>query len=320
MDADVPFRELSRDELMAIVARHGLGVDVASIERLPSTGIINSVYALGSDYVLRVPRAIDEGLRDTRTESVAVPIVHAVGVRTPALIAFDDSFELLDVPYTVYERVPGTSFAFSSSVDASSAGVLRSLGRELAVLHQRVDECPDPNGWLDQPGRDNEPEGFLEALRAGGYMNDDLHAWLRSLIVRLVPAVQDARGYRRFLHDDASPANVMVDHGNFAALIDWGDAGWGDPALEFRCLPTRAVPQALAGYREVAPFDGDATAEARILYDHVMTACYYATRTVNSEAQNWGRPPVGRFVELLAFATEQPDEWARWVACGRAVS
>ena len=248
-----------------------------------------------------------------------MPVVHAAGVRTPALTAFDDSRDLLDVAYTVYERVPGTSFAFSSSVDASSAGVLRSLGRELAILHQHVEECPDPDGWLDQPGRDDNPEAFLEALRAGGYSSDDLHAWLRSLILLLEPAVQGARSYRRFLHDDASPANVMVDRGSFVALIDWGDAGWGDPALEFRALPTRAVPAVLAGYREVAPLDGDETAEARILYDHVLAACYYATRPVNSESQNWGRPPVGRFGELLAFATEQPEEWARWVACAGAV-
>ena len=174
-------------------------------------------------------------------------------------------------------------------------------------------------GWISR-GATTIPKSFLEALQAGGYLSEDLHTWLRSLIVRLAPAVQGARGYRRFLHDDASPANVMVDRGSFAALIDWGDAGWGDPALEFRCLPTRAVPHALAGYREVAPLDGDETAEARILYDHVMTACYYATRTVNSEAQNWGRPPAGRFVELLAFATEQPEEWARWVACAGAIS
>jgi Ser/Thr protein kinase RdoA (MazF antagonist) len=161
---------------------------------------------------------------------------------------------------------------------------------------------------------------FLEALRAGGHLSEDLHAWLRSLTLRLVPAVQAARGYRRFLHDDASPANVMVDRRSSAALIDWGAAGWGGSRARVRLPPDRAVPHALAGYREVTPLDGDGTAEARILYDHVLAACYYATRAVNSEAENWGRPPAGRFVELLTFATEQPEEWARWVACADAVS
>jgi hypothetical protein len=39
--------------------------------------------------------------------------------------------------------------------------------------------------------------------------------------------VQDARGYRRFLHDDANPADVMVNDGRFAA-----QCGQEDPALD----------------------------------------------------------------------------------------
>ena len=36
-----------------------------------------------------------------------MPAARAAGVRTPALVAFDDSLQLLPVPYAIYERVRG---------------------------------------------------------------------------------------------------------------------------------------------------------------------------------------------------------------------
>ena len=139
-----------------------------------------------------------------------------------------------------------------------------------------------------------------------GYLSDDLHAWLRSLTMRLAP-----RGTGRSRRP-AVPARrrkpCQCDGRSrqlHRALNRLGRRRLGDPAVEFRCAPRCGV-HVLAGYREIAPLDGDETAEARILYDHVMAACYYATRAVHSEAQNWGRPPAGRFVELSRSRPSSP--------------
>ena len=48
------------------------------------------VYALGERYVLCVPKDHPEAIADTYTGSVAAPVAHAAGVRTPALVVFDD--------------------------------------------------------------------------------------------------------------------------------------------------------------------------------------------------------------------------------------
>jgi hypothetical protein len=50
-------------------------------------------------------------------------------------------------------------------------------------------------------------------------------------------------------------------------LIDWGDAGWGDPALDLCGMDLRAIPLAIKGYREVQAFECDDTLEARVLWD-----------------------------------------------------
>lgn len=41
--------------------------------------------------------------------------------------------------------------------------------------------------------------------------------------------------------------------GELLAIIDWEDAGWGDPSLDFAAMPLTAVPAALAGHEEEAP-------------------------------------------------------------------
>lgn len=40
------------------------------MRRLPSTGVINAIWALGDALVLRVPKDVDEARSDTLTESV----------------------------------------------------------------------------------------------------------------------------------------------------------------------------------------------------------------------------------------------------------
>jgi aminoglycoside phosphotransferase (APT) family kinase protein len=304
---DGPFPELTPEQIDAIMARHGLDVSPQEISPLPSIGTVNTVLALGPHYVLRVPKATSVGVGDTLTESVAAPVARAAGIRTPALLVFDDSRALLDVPYTIYERVPGENFGAGNTDPDASADVYREIGRELARLHQRVRHCPDPHGYLDEPAR-LEPAEILDRLATEALVSAANVRWLNRVFDRLRPAVTGARGFRRFLHNDALPTNVIVKDGAYLALIDWNDSGWGDPALEFWAMPSRAISFALAGYREIAPLDGDETAEQRILWDHLCLALDFLQREPHPGNLSWGRPPFARLIELLA-ATAEVEPW-----------
>ncbi|MBW3536233.1 MAG: aminoglycoside phosphotransferase family protein [Actinobacteria bacterium] len=143
---------------------------------------------------------------------------------------------------------------------------------------------------------------LLAAAVDEGAINADNARTLAQWFDRLRPAVISADGYRRFVHGDAQPANVLAkETGEYSALIDWGDAGWGDPAVDFRLVPARAIGRVLAGYREVGPLDGDESAEARIWWDHLWSAVYNLRRDrVVHSLGDWNRPPGARMVELLA--------------------
>ena len=71
-------------------------------------------------------------------------------------------------------------------------------------------------------------------------------------IERLAEELQSSRAPEvepRFIHDDLHSMNIMCSNsGALMAILDWGDAGWGDPALDFAAMPLEAIGPALEGY------------------------------------------------------------------------
>jgi hygromycin-B 7''-O-kinase len=291
-----PFVELTGDELAAITAIHDLP---PMTRRLPSTGVIHTIYVLGEQYVLRVPKRIDEGLSDLHTEVVAAPVARNAGVRTPAMVVFDESQIVIDVPFTVFELVEGTTLGARAFDPRRDEGVYRELGRQLATLHREVTSVDDPRGWLDHDERPSEVESLVHDLVAADRLLAGTARWVLDTFARLQPAVESARQLRRFIHNDVQANNVMVTPDEEAVLIDWGDAAWGDPARDLNDVWPRAVPFVLAGYREVMPMDQDDSVEARVLFDLLEGAL-----------RQIGRRHGSRFVELLAELSSE-SSWAR---------
>lgn len=263
----LPFPEPTEEQLQAICERHGLRAD-GGFGRLASTGVINTIVTIGHDLLLRLPKDAPEGWSDTLTESVAVPAAMAAGVRTPALVAFDEACDLVAVPYGIYEWI------HAPHGEPTTDEGWRDLGRDLARLHGGVDPaaCPDPLGRLDAPGRWCSADDVLAALP--GLDEDDV-ARLGKVLRQLEPAVQawEAGGVRRFVHDDVKGTNLLVGSaGGYEALIDWGDAGWSDPTIDLRTLPPERVPSLLEGYREVHPLDDEATFLDRVRWDQLGAA------------------------------------------------
>lgn len=235
---------LNRELIDAMFARHGAS---GPWEELPSTGVANRIFAT-RDVVLRVATDHPEALPDARTESVAAPVAHAAGILTPRLIAFDDTRTLVGRPFSLWERVHGETFGVINLSPHEIAEVWRAVGRELAKLHIRVRECADPNGYLDQPARNQDIGAVLNHLVAAQKIKADAAQQIErkagELQLNSATEVEP-----RFIHDDIHPMNIMCsNNGELMAILDWGDAGWGDPALDFAAMPLEAIRPALEGY------------------------------------------------------------------------
>ena len=113
----LPSPTLRPDQIDAIVTRHGLDID-GPILAMASKGVVHGLWALGTHWVLRVPKNEAMCLGDHRCEAAAIPLARVAGVTTPDLIVFDDSGAILDVPYSIVERVDGRSEEHTSELQS----------------------------------------------------------------------------------------------------------------------------------------------------------------------------------------------------------
>jgi Ser/Thr protein kinase RdoA (MazF antagonist) len=182
--------------------------------------------------------------------------------------------------------------------------IWHEVGRQLAILHANTEDVADPHGYLDPHRRLHDPEPLLADLERNGLLGNEAAPWVRDALRRLHPAVPPPDAFRRFLHGDITATNVLVSGDSFHSLIDWDDAGWGDPVMDLVSLPLRVVDAALVGYRSVMPLDGDDSAEQRILWDKLTGALARLPLPPTPPTAPAWPTPSGRLFDLLAAAVD----------------
>lgn len=299
-----------RPDVLALAAR--LGVPATSVRESAAGGGANHVWFLGDACVLRVPRGPD-GAVDLRKENAVVPVARAAGVRTPVVLT---SGVLPDgSPYQVQERVHGTDLdrgehgGVRGWGDGVAAAAFRAAGRQFAALHSAVPHRPGllPEVPVEDGGGD--PWELLDTLRDAGEVDAEGAAWLGRWFRHLAP-LRAPRPAPVLLHGDLAPQNLVLDAaGRLTAVLDWGDARWCEPAVEFAKVPPPLLPAALAGYREGGA--GTSGLAARVLWFQLLWALgrLRGPRAAPG-ARHWTGPPASRLLGLLRFyATGAPDEW-----------
>ncbi len=180
-------------------------------------GTVNVIYRLGHELSLRLPRRYGPEERDDREERILAALASQLPVEIPRLVAHGR---------------PGAGYPWFWSVHTWLDGAL-------------------PDGWLPA----DEVAGLIRALQAvdTGSAPDPGYGRSRPL-AELEPYVRDALtridapgaferweraarapqwdGPRVWIHCDLDARNVLVREGRLAAVLDWGGAGTGDPALD----------------------------------------------------------------------------------------
>lgn len=296
----------------AIGSRHGIPVD--HLEELPSRGIINTVFALSDHHVLRVPRDHPAHIAQAAREAEVIPLAVAAGVRTADLVAYDDSREVLGVPYLVVQRIRGTDVESTVDDPRELHDVWREVGRDLGRLHIGVaadpgqDRTTSPNLVEEGP---TDPDVLVEDRVRDGWFTAIEAAWLHRWLDRLRAAAGSEAVPKRLVHGDVQMSNVLIDRDHrYAGLIDWGCAAWRDCVADFMPTPMFLAPLLLAGHRDIGPLDGDEGAEARILLGEIHALLAVLPRGA-APGHTWGETPVAWLMDLLRFFQDPPDElWA----------
>lgn len=189
--------------------------------------------------------------RIARDEFALLELVRSHGVPAPEPLYLDEAGALLPTPFLVVDFVDGATDVAPADVCAYAARAASALAR----IH-RIKDGPDlaflprlGDGFGDRPAE-------LDASLGEGRIRDALEA------ARPAPRPNPPV----LLHGDYWPGNLLWKDGELAAVVDWEDAGVGDPLadlatgrLEFLwAFGADAVRVLTDRYRSTAP-DVDVT-------------------------------------------------------------
>lgn len=283
------------DQVKAIATHHLLHGEP---RLLPNSGMVNEAWLIG-DAVIRIIRDAEND-DEAERESWVVPLVGSGGVPTPELLAADLSKTLVARPYTIYRRAKGVLLAALDGEPASYKELYRELGRTVSQIGRiQVDE------HLRKRLRSSSPlDAKLQLQRsydAGAVDSDDL-----PLVENLIEDLINLGSFpaeSRFLHRDIHPWNFFIhpDAASLECIIDWGDAAWGEPAVEFASMPLVALQPMLNGYAESGG-KVDRSLVARSLLIGLALALW-EVRGLDPEifARQWWRCPPGGWHEELRW-------------------
>ncbi|MER7131813.1 phosphotransferase family protein [Streptosporangium saharense] len=295
----------------AIAGRYGVAAE--RVRPLPP-GAANHVFLLGDDLVLRVPRT-ERFLSDLAKEAAVIPVALRAGVRTPEVVAFDDTCSVVEVPYMVLTRTRGVDLSRLEPPTADMEHLFREVGRELGKLHRlsrtttpALAGVPVENGVVD-------PWALTGRLLEQGWIDAEAARWLTSWFDRLSVRLPTSPPMV-LVHGDIAPQNLLVSPrtARLNGIVDWGDAEWADPAVDFAKMPLTGVPAMLDGYRRETgqePSTSTPTWEARVLWFHLVWALGRLPDPVPHPGErHWTAPAASRLLNLLRFfASTPPAPW-----------
>jgi aminoglycoside phosphotransferase (APT) family kinase protein len=243
----MPAAEVDVDEALVrslLAEQHPdlLGLDLQPL----ANGWDNVLFRLGDDLVVRLPR-----------RQLAVPLVEheqrwlpelapRLPLPIPAPVRTGRPGAGYPWPWSVVPWFPGASALDAPPHDLAVAA--EQLGAFLRALHEPAPAAAPPNPYRGIPlaDRDERTLVALDAL-AGDVEADEVRAVWSEL--RDAPAWD---GPPVWVHGDVHPGNLVVDRGELAAVIDFGDLTAGDPACDLAVAWMLLPPEHRPPFRAAA--------------------------------------------------------------------
>ncbi|WP_394830303.1 aminoglycoside phosphotransferase family protein [Pendulispora rubella] len=281
---------------------HEVDIDVRLVQRLISTqfplwanlplapvesaGTVNTVYRLGTDMAVRLPR-IEEALNDVEKEWRWLPrLARVLPVPIPVPLAKGEPADGYPWPWSVTRWLRGDNPVVGRLTDPLR--LAKDLGDFVRALH-RVEAKNGPPSYRGVPlaARDTATRTAIAALHGIIDTEAATAAWKDAL---LVPAWT---GPPVWIHADLSPGNVLVSNGRLAAVLDFGTLGVGDPAVDAIAAWNLLPPGARESFRAALAIDDATWARGRgwALSIALIQLPYY--RTTNPVLADNARHVIG---------------------------
>ena len=240
------------------------------ISLVHSTGTVNAMYRLGDDLCVRLPR-LERWADGIDNEWIWLPkLAPHISLNIPKPIALGKPAQNYPCAWAVYEWIEGTSYLEDLIHDERQAAA--DLVNFIVELRS-VDRHGAPRGGR-RPLRelDEDTRSAIDSSRGVIDAEAVIEAWVRSL------EALAWNGEPVWIHGDLLKSNLLVQHGRLCAVIDFGGAGIGDPAMDI--VPAWSVFNAAGRevFRRGLDVDDATWCRARgyALHQALMIIPYYA--------------------------------------------
>jgi aminoglycoside phosphotransferase (APT) family kinase protein len=227
------------------------------LEPVDSLGWDNTIYRLGTDLAVRLPRR-RIGAGHIKNEQRWLPMLaRRLPLAVPVPLGKGVPAEGYPWHWTVSRWLPGDSAAIQPVPDLAEAA--RVLAEFVAAL-QAIDPTGGPGSefrGVPLAGRDRAVRATIEALQGALDPGPVIAAWESAV------AAPVWQGPAVWMHGDLHPANLLTEERRLTAVIDFGLLAVGDPACDLMVAWTFLSAAARKEFRTMLLVDDATWARAR---------------------------------------------------------
>jgi aminoglycoside phosphotransferase (APT) family kinase protein len=197
---------------------------------LVDEGWDNAVFRLGDDLAVRLPRRSVTASSMAHEQRWLPELAPRLPLPVPVPVRFGRAGSGFPWPWSVVPWFPGVSALAGPLGDVPA--VAAATGRFIRALHQPAPADAPHNPWRSIP-LDARTARLHEHLDQLGSVLDReriLAVWDRLVVTPRWP------GPPMWIHGDLHPGNLLLDDGQLAAVLDFGDVTSGDPATDLSVM------------------------------------------------------------------------------------
>lgn len=217
----------------------------ANVVQPIGSGWDNDAFVVDDRWIFRFPRCrdvADQLDKERRLAPIVAQALSDLGIAVPAMSMPGQPCDDFPYRFTGYPRLPGIPADQLPEGQIDTTAVADALGAALARLHSISADS------LTHVGLPTDSSGPAHSLAEVRESADLLRALDGPDVQRCLEWVMDSSvlpppyaGELRFVHSDIATEHIFVDPetGRLVGLLDFGDAVFGDPAIDFASLPSQ---------------------------------------------------------------------------------